>query len=50
MVEDVVFGVHGPLDLVHLVRAVRAVLGHDDGTLELSVHKIGVVALEAILD
>jgi hypothetical protein len=45
LVEDVVLGVHVPLDLVHLVRAVRPVLGHDDCSLEFSVDEANVVAL-----
>ena len=48
VVEDVVLGVHVPLDLVHFVGTVRAVLGHDDRTLELSVDEICIVTLASI--
>jgi hypothetical protein len=50
VVEDVVLRVHAPLDLVHLVGSVRAVLGHDDGTFELSVDEIGVMSHSSVSD
>jgi len=48
MVKDIVFRVHLPFDLMHLVGSVRAVLSHDDGTFELSVHKACVVSHSSI--
>jgi hypothetical protein len=50
VVEDVLLRVHPPLDLVHLVGSVRAVLGHDDGTLELAVDEILVMSLSPVSD
>ena len=50
VVKDIVFGVHGPLDLMYLVCAVGTVLSHDDGSFKLAVDEIGVVALQAVLD
>jgi hypothetical protein len=50
MVKDVVFRVHVPLDLVDFVGSVRSVLGHDDGTLELSVDESGIVSHTSIGD
>lgn len=50
VVEDVVLRVHVPLDLMDLVGSVRTVLGHDDGTLELSVDEGGIVSLTSISD
>lgn len=48
MVKDVVFRVHLPFDLMHLVGSVRAILGHDNGTFELSVDKACVVSHSSI--
>ena len=50
VVEDVVFGIHVPLDLMDLVGSVWSVLSHDDGSLELSVDEIIIVALKSVLD
>ena len=50
VVKDVVLGVHVPLDLVDLVGSVRAVLGHDDGTFELTVNKACVVLHASVSD
>ena len=50
VVEDVILGVHAPLDGVHLVRSVRPVLGHDDRALEFSVDKALVVSLKPVLN
>ena len=50
LVKDVVFRVHVPLDLMDLVGSMRSVLGHDDGTLELSVHEGGIVSLTSVSD
>jgi len=50
MVKDVVFRVHLPFDLMHLVGSVRAILGHDNGTFELSVDKACVVSHSSISD
>lgn len=50
VVEDVVLRVHVPLDLMDLVGSVRTVLGHDDGSLELSVDESGIVSLASISD
>lgn len=50
VVKDVVFRVHLPLDLMDLVGSVRTVLGHDDGTLEFTVDKVGVVSHTSISD
>jgi|TARA_B110001450_G_scaffold175316_1_gene163733 hypothetical protein len=50
MVKDVVFRVHLPLNLMDLVGSVRTVLGHDDGTLELTVDKVGIVSHASIGD
>ena len=50
VVEDVVLGVHVPLNRVDLVGSVGPVLGHDDRALELSVDKALVVSLEPVLD
>lgn len=49
VVEDIVLWVHIPLDLVYLVCSVRAILGHDDCTLKLSVDEICIVALASII-
>jgi len=50
VVEDVVFWIHAPLDLMYLVCPVWPVLSHDDGSFKLSVDEILVVALEPVLD
>jgi hypothetical protein len=50
VVENVLFRIHVPFDLVHLVSPVRAVLGHDDGALEFAVDEGLVVPLKAVLD
>jgi len=50
MVKNVVFRVHLPLNLMDLVGSVRTVLGHDDGTLELTVDKVGVMSHSSIGD
>ena len=50
MVKDVLLGVHVPLDLVDLVGPMRAVVGHDNGSLELTVHEVGVMAQPSLLD
>jgi hypothetical protein len=50
MVKDVVFWVHSPLDLVDLVGSVWAVLGHDDGTLELAVDEICIMSHASVSD
>lgn len=50
LIEDVVFWVHVPLDLMNLVSSVRAVLGHDDSSLELSVDEICIVSHTSISD
>jgi hypothetical protein len=49
MVEDVVFGVHVPFDLMHLVGTVGAVFGHHDGPFKLSVDKICIMSLASII-
>jgi len=49
VVEDVVLRIHVPLDLMHFVGTVRAVLGHDDRTFELSVDEICIVPLSSII-
>jgi hypothetical protein len=49
MVKDVVFGVHVPLDLMHFVGSVGAILGHNDGAFKLSVHKICIVSQASII-
>lgn len=48
MVKDVVFRVHLPFDLVHLVGSVWSILGHDDGTFEFSVDEACVVSHSSI--
>lgn len=50
VVEDIVLRVHVPLDLMDLVGSVRSVLGHDDGTLELSIDEGGIVPLTSVSD
>lgn len=50
VVEDVVFGVHVPPDLVDLVGTVGSVLGHDDSTLKFAVDKLCIVALAPIVN
>ena len=50
VVEDVVLGVHVPLDGVHLVGSVGPVLGHNDCSLEFSVDEALVVALLSVLN
>jgi len=50
VVKDIILWVHVPLDLMDLVSSVRTVLGHDDGTLELSVDEISVVSHSSISD
>lgn len=50
VVEDVLLGVHAPLDLVHLVGTVGPILGHDDGALEFFVDKIVIVSLAPIIN
>ena len=50
VVEDVVFGVHIPLDLVYFVGTVGSVLGHDNSTLKFAVHKLCIVALAPIVN
>jgi hypothetical protein len=49
MVEDVVFWVHLPLYLVHLVGPEGSVFGHDDCTLEFSGNEILIKSLKSIL-
>lgn len=50
MVEDIVFRVHVPLDLVDFVGPVWSVFGHHDSPFKFTVDKILVIALEAVLD
>jgi len=50
VVEDVLLGVHIPLDCMNLVGSMWAILGHDDGTFELSVHEIFIVTNSSIRD
>jgi len=50
MVEDVIFWVHIPFDLMDFVSSVWTVGGHHDRSLELSVHEIHVVSLQSVLD
>lgn len=50
MVENVFLRVHVPLDLVHFVRAVRSVVGHDNSALELTINERGVVTSAALLN
>ena len=50
VVENVVLWIHVPLDLMDLVGSVGAILGHDDGTFELSVDKSGIVPHSSICD
>jgi len=49
VVEDIVLWVHAPLDLMYFVGTVRAVLGHDDCSFELSVDESCIVALQSIV-
>ena len=49
VIEDIVLGVHAPLDLVDLVCTMRSVLGHDDCSFELPVDESCIVALESIV-
>jgi hypothetical protein len=49
MVKNVVFWVHVPLDLMNLVSTMRTVLSHDDCAFKLSVDKICIVSLAAII-
>lgn len=50
MIKDVVLRVHVPLNLMHLVRAVRSIVRHDNGTFELAIDEGGVVARTTLLD
>lgn len=50
VVENIVFGVHVPLDGVHFVSSMRSVFGHHNGSFKLSVDKILVISLKPILD
>jgi hypothetical protein len=50
MVKNVVFRVHLPFDLMHLVGSVRSILGHNDGTFELSVDETGIVSHSSVSD
>lgn len=50
MVEDVLFGVHVPLDLVHLVSSMGSILSHNNSTLKFSIHEVLVISLLPVLD
>ena len=50
MIENVFLWIHVPLDLVDFVSSVWAVVGHDNGTFELPVDKVHVVAVTTFLD
>jgi len=52
MVKDIVLGVHVPLDGMHLVGSVGAVVGHHDCSFEFTVHEMLVILplLQTVLD
>lgn len=50
MVKDVILGVHVPFDGVYLVCSVWSVFSHHNGSFELPIDEILVVALQPILD
>ena len=50
VIKDVVFWVHVPLDLMDFVGSMRTVLGHDDGSFELTVDEIGIMSHSSICD
>lgn len=50
VIEDVVFWIHVPPNLVHFVSPVRPVSRHHDGSLEFSVNIRLLVASQAILN
>ena len=50
MIEDVVFGVHVPLDLVDLVCSMWSILGHHDSAFKFAVDKLCIVALAPIVN
>ena len=49
VIKDVVFGIHIPLDLMHLIGSVGAVFSHHDSSFKLPVDKIFIMSLESII-
>ena len=50
VVEDVLLRIHVPLDLVDLVGSMRTVVGHNNGTFEFTIHKVGIKFDTTIFD
>jgi hypothetical protein len=50
VVENVLFWVHIPLDLMNFVSSMGTIIGHDDSSLELSIDKIHIVAVTAFFN